>query len=472
MSGDRPSEQGSETDPLGGSASAEKDARGSSSGARKERRSKSMRAIAPDDSTPDLIGSTPRKATLRIPEVDLIRPEPSEVALDYGSTRELGALNALNALNADDTLELVKREPPPSVTVLDTGELMPVTGDELAEPQGAPSPLSAGPSSSDPAELELSPDDVMSVESVPKPAPSAPPRVAVQAPPAPPPTPASNPRLSDPGEGLGGTLPRVEEPSSPTLDPSLTRKKGRPWWEELFNDDFIRTMAKVSDAQIAMEASFIEESLGCEAGATLLDLGCGTGRHAVEFAARRYEVVGLDLSLAMLARASELAQESGRKINFVQGDMREMVFDEVFDGVYSWSTSFGYFDEEKNAAVIARVHRALKKGGRFLMDVVNRDYIVQQSPSLAWFEGDGCICMDEMSFDFLSSRMKVKRSFMMDDGRTKEIEYSVRAYAIHELGKLLNDNGFRVAEVSGRTGTPGVFFGCESPRALILAEKR
>jgi hypothetical protein len=37
---------------------------------------------------------------------------------------------------------------------------------------------------------------------------------------------------------------------------------------------------------------------------------------------------------------------------------------------------------------------------------------------------------------------------------------------------MLHDNGFRVAEVSGRTGTPGVFFGCESPRTLILAEKR
>jgi hypothetical protein len=45
-------------------------------------------------------------------------------------------------------------------------------------------------------------------------------------------------------------------------------------------------------------------------------------------------------------------------------------------------------------------------------------------------------------------------------------------YSLHELGKMLHDNGFRVAEVSGRTGTPGVFFGCESPRTLILAEKR
>lgn len=258
----------------------------------------------------------------------------------------------------------------------------------------------------------------------------------------------------------------------PMTDTAANRKKTRPWWEELFNDDFIRTMAKVTDTQIGKEVNFIEESLGCEAGAMILDLACGTGRHAVELAARGYQVVGFDLSLAMLARASDEAQDRKQKINFVQGDMREMTFEETFDGVYSWNTSFGYFDEEKNSSVIARVHKALKKGGQFLLDVVNRDYIVRQAPSLAWFEGDGCICMDEMTIDFITSRMKVKRTLMMDDGRTKEIEYSIRTYALHELGKMLHDNGFRVAEVSGRTGTPGVFFGCESPRTLILAEKR
>jgi len=258
----------------------------------------------------------------------------------------------------------------------------------------------------------------------------------------------------------------------PMTETAANRKKTRPWWEELFNDDFIRTMAKVTDAQIGGEVNFIEESLGCEAGAMILDLACGTGRHAVELASRGYQVVGFDLSLAMLARASDEAQDRKQKINFVQGDMREMTFEETFDGIYSWNTSFGYFDEEKNGAVIARVHKALKKGGQFLLDVVNRDYIVRQAPSLAWFEGDGCICMDEMTIDFITSRMKVKRTLMMDDGRTKEIEYSVRIYALHELGKMLHDNGFRVAEVSGRTGTPGVFFGCESPRTLILAEKR
>ncbi|MFO0680183.1 MAG: methyltransferase domain-containing protein [Polyangiaceae bacterium] len=272
---------------------------------------------------------------------------------------------------------------------------------------------------------------------------------------------------------------RIATPSgtSPIAPPPLTgepreKKRGKPWWEELFNDDYLRTMNKITDAQIAKEVTFIEESLAVQKGANLLDLACGTGRHAIELARRGYEVVGYDLSLAMLARAAEEASEREQKLNFVQGDMREMAFDEVFDGIYCWNTSFGFFEEEKNAQIVGKVHRALKSGGQFLLDVTNRDFIGRQAPSLAWFEGEGCMCMDEMTIDWVTSRMRVKRTMMMDDGRTKEIEYSVRVYSLHELGKLLHDHGFRVAEVSGRPATPGVFFGAESPRTLILAEKR
>ncbi len=287
--------------------------------------------------------------------------------------------------------------------------------------------------------------------------------------PATPMIPIVAPALSSSTPAAGTPSPLAPPPLHEGLVP---RRRARPWWEDLFNDDFIRTMGKFTDAQYADEVDFIEDSLGVAKGGTLLDLGCGTGRHAIELTRRGYSVVGFDLSLAMLARAGEEAQERNQKINFVQGDMREMTFDEAFDGIYCWGTTFGYFEEEKNVNVLTKVHKALRHGGQFLLDVVCRDFVIKQSPSLAWFEGEGCVCMDEMNVDWITSRMRVKRTMMLDDGRSKEIEYSIRVYALHELGKLLHDNGFRVAEVSGRIQTPGVFFGPESPRTLILAEKR
>jgi len=283
----------------------------------------------------------------------------------------------------------------------------------------------------------------------------------------PPPRPAKTPSRPP----LVIVPPHVGKIVAPSGDGTSTQKKGRLWWEDLFNDDYMRAAERIEDDQIAREVDFIENSLGVERGATVLDLACGTGRHAAELAKRGYEIVGFDLSLAMLARAGDEAQQRQAKLNLVQGDMREMTFEQQFDGVYCWNTSFGYFDEEKNDDVISRIHSALKSGGQLLLDVVNRDYAVRHSPSLAWFEGDGCVCMDEMNIDFITSRMRVKRTMMLDDGRSREIEYSMRVYSLHELGKILHDHHFKVTDVTGRIATPGVFFGAESARTIVLAEK-
>ena len=227
----------------------------------------------------------------------------------------------------------------------------------------------------------------------------------------------------------------------------------------------------MSEEQIKREVTFVEESLGVAPGGVVLDLGCGSGQHAVELASRGYGVVGYDLSLYQLALAADIAQERSQKINFLQGDMREMAFEEMFDGIFCWNTTFGYFEEDKNFSVAERAFRALRPGGMLLVDVINRDFVAAHTPSSVWFEGDSCVCMDDAVIDYFTSRLRVKRSIILDDGRTRECTYSVRLYSFHELGKLLHEVGFRVTEVSGHPATPGVFLGQASPRILMLAQR-
>jgi len=117
----------------------------------------------------------------------------------------------------------------------------------------------------------------------------------------PPPSPRPPPLLLVPGLASPLAPPPVNEASA------AARRKARPWWEDLFNDDFIRTMAKVTDAQIATEVDFIEESLGLAKEAFVLDMACGTGRHAIEMTRRGYQVVGFDLSLASRSSTSSRA---------------------------------------------------------------------------------------------------------------------------------------------------------------------
>jgi SAM-dependent methyltransferase len=255
---------------------------------------------------------------------------------------------------------------------------------------------------------------------------------------------------------------RKAEPPAPTA---------RKWWEEMFSEEFLRAIPILSPRQLEREVNFIDESLAVARGGRILDLACGAGQHAVELATRGYDLVGFDLSQSQLDWAGGLAQERNQRLQFTYGDMRDLAYNEAFDAVYSWNTSFGFFEEEKNVDVAARVFRALRPGGRFLLDVINRDFVVAQQPGQTWFEGDGCVCIDDVSIDFITSRMKVKRTLMLTSGRNRECTYSVRIYGLHELGKILHDVGFKVLNVSGRPEMPGVFFGATSPRIIILAAK-
>lgn len=256
-------------------------------------------------------------------------------------------------------------------------------------------------------------------------------------------------------------------------------KKAKPWFEDLFSEDYIKTMDVLPDEDVRREVDFIEESLGVEKQGVILDLACGRGEHAIELASRGYNVVGLDLSPVALAiahenlrdRLSAAGSEMEAKPSFMRTDMRELNFEENFDGAYCWCTSFGYFEDDVNVAVLKRLHRALRQGGNLLIDVANRDYIAPRSPSLVWFEGDRCTCMDEMQVDFLTSRLKVKRTAMFEDGHSRELEYSLRLYSLDALGRMLREVGFRVVEVTGLIAHPGIFFGSESPRLIILAER-
>jgi SAM-dependent methyltransferase len=250
------------------------------------------------------------------------------------------------------------------------------------------------------------------------------------------------------------------------------RRQRRHWWEELFNDDYLRTLSPLDDAQVETEADWIEHALGVEGGAAVLDVACGVGRHALELAQRGYDVTGIDLSPTMVQRAETLCLGAPRRPAFTVGDMLALDYEECFDAAFCVGSSFGFFDDQRNADVATRVHRSLKDNGTFLLQVINRDHAIQSQPAMAWFEGDGCVCMEESSVNYITSRLNVKRTVIFDDGRQREIEYSVRLYSLHELGQLLHQSGFRILEVSGHVRTPGAFFGPSSRELIILAQKR
>ena len=74
--------------------------------------------------------------------------------------------------------------------------------------------------------------------------------------------------------------------------------------------------------------------------------------------------------------------------------------------------------------------------------------MIADLPTRVWWEGDGCVVLEEVELNYFSSRIQVNRSVVFDDGRQLEQEISVRAYSLHEVGKLMHSAGFRVLELA------------------------
>lgn len=262
--------------------------------------------------------------------------------------------------------------------------------------------------------------------------------------------------------------PPAQGKTRPPPPPKPQQPKKQPWWETFFSEDYLLTHVPPEADQVSRQCDFYWDSLALKVGSTVLDVGCGLGLHAVELARRGCLVVGIDLSLPMITRAAELAQESNLRINFLHSDIRDIGFEGTFDAVLCAGTTFGFFSDEDNEDVLRRMYEALKPGGRLLVDVLNRDQVLPSQPNLVWFQGDGCLCMEETDFNYETSRLVLKRTLMKEGGEQSDVEYTLRLYAYHELVGLFKGALFRVLEVSGQEATKGAFFGCHSTRMLVL----
>lgn len=365
---------------------------------------------------------------------------------------------------------------PPEVLVKKWQEGIPGSVQRIVDPDESADEIAPATSIEEESDVEeLQQDDVEEIE----PGSSAPPQEP------PPEKPKSQPSAPPPDDE------RVSAANKAAKDPEMTglvqelleeeeqKKKQEQlepreiWFQNVFTEEYLRSVPSDITEITEKEVDFLEQSLRLKKDSRILDLACGFGRHSLEMANRGYEMVGLDLSKPLLERAVEAADKRSLDINFIRGDMRELSFSAVFDGCVCWNTSLGYFDDQTNLGVLHGINRALKSGGRLVVDVVNRDHVVGQTPTRLWWEGNGCIFLEETEFNHQTSILETHRSYIYEDG-TPPLEHTtfIRLYNVHELRQMLHVAGFNVLEVSGARHHKGYFLGEASKRIIVLAEKR
>src|SRR5207302_3126811 len=135
--------------------------------------------------------------------------------------------------------------------------------------------------------------------------------------------------------------------------------------------DYLRFYRHLDEERSDSEAAEITGLLGLGRGSRVLDAPCGYGRIANRLAAGGAEVLGLDRDPYFLEVARADAKARGVDVEYVEGDLLEMEFAGEFDAAISWFTSFGYHDDETDRDLLRRYRRALRPGGRLLLETMS-----------------------------------------------------------------------------------------------------
>jgi len=257
------------------------------------------------------------------------------------------------------------------------------------------------------------------------------------------------------------------------------------WTQELFvghDEIFLRIHEHgwAAGEEQARDLRAIFDRFGMPAGASILDVPCGIGRHATRLAKMGYRTVGLDLSATYVRRAQELAEREGvaERATYRVGDMRELTQSvplelRPFDVAMNLWTSLGYYGEDADAAILRGYADLVRPGGILVLYIVNRDWIVRHFDPQGWEEFGDLVHIEDRGLDLDASWMRNRWRFFRRRGQDLEgiatVTVDHRIYSLHELRSLVERSGWQIEGTFGgfKMDAPGI----DAPGLVVIGRK-
>jgi SAM-dependent methyltransferase len=200
-----------------------------------------------------------------------------------------------------------------------------------------------------------------------------------------------------------------------------------------FSQEWYRVFAdSIPASHTEREVAFIQRHLPRERYPRILDLCCGTARHTAPLSRAGYQILGVDRNETALATARVRAPAA----RFMARDLRELAsLSGPFDGCINLWQSFGYFDEATNLRVLGDLLGLLRPGGRFIIDVYNRQHF-ETLPLTE--EGDRAGQRIRTTRSWKGPRLTVTVTYQ--DGGSESSEWHL--YSPEELTEAVGSVGF------------------------------
>jgi len=246
------------------------------------------------------------------------------------------------------------------------------------------------------------------------------------------------------------------------------------WYEALFSNYANKYDNESFTKGTLTEVDFLEKEIGNNQEISILDIGCGTGRHSIELARRGYTVKGIDLSENMLQRAKTKAHEAGVLVDFQQADARSFHFPGKFGLVIMLCEgAFPLMEtDEMNFSILRNAVDALKPGGKFIFTCLNALFPLYHSvKELMDNETQGIY---DGNFDVMQFRDFSAYTIHDDDGKEMVLSCNERYYAPSEISFMLSQLGISKVDIYG--SDVGAFdrnrmLSTDDYELLVIAEK-
>jgi 2-polyprenyl-3-methyl-5-hydroxy-6-metoxy-1,4-benzoquinol methylase len=225
------------------------------------------------------------------------------------------------------------------------------------------------------------------------------------------------------------------------------------WYESLF-ENYAQKYDNENFTQGTFgECDFIEKELNFNKSLKILDVGCGTGRHAIELSKRGYHVTGIDLSESQLERAREKAHANNLSIDFQRQDARSLSFSNEFDvAIMLCEGGFPLMEtDEMNYEILKSVTKSLKPHAKFIFTTLNGLFPIFNSIEEfgASVTEEGNAIYRNNSFDLMTFRDHNITEVEDDLGNKLQLECNERYYIPSEITWLLKSLGYKNIEIFG-----------------------
>ena len=244
--------------------------------------------------------------------------------------------------------------------------------------------------------------------------------------------------------------------------------KKTAWFKDWFDSYYYHKLYSHRDEKEA--ASFIDEllsELNPVSNASMLDLGCGAGRHAKYLASKGFDVTGTDLAFSSIKEAKR--SETGN-LRFLQRDMRMPFGINRYHIVFNFFTSFGYFEtEDEHYRVINNIARSLKPGGVVVMDYINATAVEACLVPYETKKVENIVYNLSRRAD---NRFIYKNIIVNDPVNDDKLEYTeqVAKFNLYDFEDMFRYNGLKLQNVYGDYCLNS-FEPLTSPRMILLAKK-